>query len=302
MREPSEYLQSDTLDMIQTFLLTCKQSRTRTSYFSCLNIICDFCHKDFLEIDYEDARAFFDNMQSQYYNQSITHGTICVRLSCYNSFAKFVMRNYPECEYKNPFLLIPRPVIDTKINPRRIPSLTELDSVLTTAKSMSSMYYVILIFALRMGLSISKIVSIKKSHILCEAAGMFLYLPASDSTKNDLYVKVPEDVRQVLEDYIANIPFSDEEGHIFYNKWNNPLSIKNADEFIRVIMSKSDVLGKYTIKDLRSRAILDMVEAGADTESIATYTGLSNMRVQQFCNASGIVGACPAELVNLRVV
>lgn len=302
MRKPSEYMDPATLEIINEFLLTRKNNRTKTEYFSYLNLLCDFCKKDLLCIGYDDAASYFEHLKMQHRNGDLAYETICVRLSCCKTFARFIAQNHPDMDYKDPFLRILLPAMEPRINPRRIPSLSELDSVLSTARGMSPMYYVILILAFRIGLTASNIVSITINRIFVENNTMFLIIPAQDNTKNDLYIKIPSDVQTLLTNYISKLPYMDQAGHIFYNKWKNPLTIKNMDSIVKQIVKISDVLEEYTIKDLRSRAILDMVNAGAEPSNIASYTRLSNLRINHFCNAVGIVGECPAELTNLRIL
>ena len=94
-----------------------------------------------------------------------------------------------------------------------------------------------------------------------------------------------------------------EKGHIFFNKHTRPLTIKNVTDNISKIIESSDVSEKYTMKDLRSRAVLELVKAGATPNQISEYTGLSQLRIKTFVSSEHLIdGSCLAELVNYRLI
>jgi site-specific recombinase XerD len=101
------------------------------------------------------------------------------------------------------------------------------------------------------------------------------------------------------------MPYIDESGHLFYNKHNNPLTARNLDAYFEKIWKKSGIETKYTLKDLRSRSILDMVSAairsGSDLPTVGAYVGIKDLRLNTYVSANTIVGDCPADLVNFQI-
>lgn len=285
----------------QYLLDSTNNERTRTEYKGYVRILEQkFTQKPFIDLTEDDALRAFEVMKGMISTGDLSRRTVCVRLSCYNSIAKYIEKNFPELEYINPFRLVSRPQITDDVQLVNIPSMEELDKIITAAKETSYMYYLILALATRVGLSATNIVKIRKQNIVTVNEGHSLIaLPPKSESKEPLEVMLPEDVSQILNKYLETNTIH-KDGFLFVNKHNKPLTLKNLDDNVAKIISKSGIANHYTIKDLRTRSILEMVNAGASDKDIATYTGLGGLRLNQYHMAKGTL-SCPADLVNYRL-
>lgn len=299
----SEYMSEEFKEILQSFLSSKKNKRTKTEYLGYIRILCDnFIKKDFLMITQEDAASAFHNMQERIRKGTLSYKTVCVRLSCYNALSRFICQEYPEYEFKNPFRDIERPVVNDKVSPAKIPSLEELDRIMGIAKE-NLMYYFILALTTRCGLTASQIVKLTKSNFFEEGNKMGLYLPNYERETKSKAILLPSDVMEIAKQYISSMIKIkvDEEEHLFYNKRGNVLTLKNLSDNISDIVEQANVEFPYTMKDMRSRAILDLVEAGASEDDVQQYMGIGSMRTRQFFEAKGMVNRCPVELVNYKL-
>lgn len=275
--------------------------RTREEYFGYIRILCNkILFKDFLEITEEDAERAFRLFRSRCKEGKLSIRTVKVRLACYNTFSRFIEEQHPEYSFINPFVNIEKPFLTDAIAPSQIPDIKELDKILSVAKS-EPMYYLIIAMTLRTGISASKILRLNMDSVHEEDGKVLLYVP-DKSEKKEVTIELPEDIGSLLLSYMEGIEEQDIEGHIFYNKHGNALTLKNIDSNVKRIVKEAGIDADYTLKDLRSRAILDMLKAGATEKDVCEYVGIGGLRVRQFQNAKGILRGCPADLVNFRVL
>jgi site-specific recombinase XerD len=302
LRKLSEYCTKEFTDILQTYISVCSNERTFYEYCGYINLICNYTKKDFLRITYEDAKKYQDYLISQYNDGKLSRKTANVRFSCYRTVSNYIIDTFPDKLKENVFLKIPRLMQpDDSINPKSIPSLKELDKIMSSARS-NYMFYLILSLATRVGLSATNILRIRKNSIIVDEEGnTFLHFAATSDFKDDRYVQLPKDVSSILEKYLETVE-ADSQGHIFFNSRKGPLTLKNLDVAVSKIIKAAKVDEKYTLKDLRSRAILDLLQTGADANAISDYTGLSFLRIHSFTKAKKLVsGDCIADAVNFSM-
>lgn len=270
------------------------KERTKDEYTGYINLLCNYLNKDFLEISEKDAQKYFSYLNEQYRKEKLSRKTICVRLSCYNKVASCISEQ--DEEYKNPFELIPRPKVDNnKINPLNVPSVEELDTLLALAKK-NYMLYTILCLASRVALSSENIVNLNTSKIVREKEKIVLICPPKNDFQKERFIVLPSDVSKVLNTYIQSIE-PDENGSIFFNKHHKPLTVRNLDQYVSDLVKESGITKKYSLKDFRTRAILEIEDGGATEDVISEYIGLAPTRVRDFISAKGLLkDRCPAEL------
>ena len=210
--------------------------------------------------------------------------------------------NCPDITFENPFSNIYRQHVATGINVNRIPSMQEMDQFLSAVKC-EPMYYLIFSMAMRLGLTATQITTLTRANVLTENDVSYLYFAKKDVTgKNDHYVKLPSDIAILLTDYITHQCIIDRSEHLFYNEHKNCITIKNIDCKIRQIIKQTGIETKFSFKDLRSRAILDMAHAGVEQEEIENYVGIRTRRMDLLLQSAGVIKDCPADLVNIRIV
>lgn len=303
MARISTYLSEEFKHYFEHYAASQKE-RTAAEYLGAISLLCDFAKKDFLAITNHDADMFFHYLSKRVIAGSLKKTTLNYRLYMYKQVASYIQNTFPEANYENPFLLIsPEHGIKNDIKPSTIPSLSEIDRFLSCVDS--PMYYLIFCMAFRVALSAKDVLSLRMDHVQKFDDHLCLHFPAPDVFTSDRVVVLPKDVEELLSEYIADMPYVDEKGHLFYNKYLNPLTPRNLDACFERTLKASGIENKYTFKDFRSRSILDMVNAainaGKDPSSVAPYVNIKEQRLASFVSANSIVGECPADLVHFSV-
>lgn len=304
----SEYLSEDFKGILTQHLSGMKNSRTRTEYWGCINMVCNALKKDFLSIDEMDATSYFSSLRAKISDKKLSRKTFNTRLSCCRTVAANIENNYPECGFKNPFASISFPEVTNEITDENIPTMSELDAVMSAAKASSLMDYLIFALATRMCISSTAIVKLTKECVRKEGGATFLVVLPSGETKNNHDVnarllKVPSDVAEVLDKYIEKLDKTDEAGHLFYNEKGRPMRLRNLDSRVNRIVGMSGIGKSFTMRDLRNRGIIDIVAAGEDkTEEVRDYLGVQPARMFDYVKSVKLVTSCPPDLVNYRLV
>lgn len=305
MRAPSEYL-GDYFksNILPDFLGTYDNKRTAEEYFSAVNMLCDFVKKDFLDVTCGDADSYFSVLDDSISAGSFSPHTYNVRLSLYKNLADYILEKCPGVMEINPFMHLSRKITSANIDISKIPTMKELDQILCAAKEYSSMYYVIISLVGRLALTSSSIVSLDASNVLTENGRVMLYFPRHGKTPEQV-VMLPEDVQLLLTSYLENATHLSRGGYLFINSHGNPLSLRILDRHFSNILSKSGVCRRYTLRDVRTRAVLEMTKAALDNNvelsAVASYTGLRSLRMSSFAEACVHHTPCPADLVNFRL-
>lgn len=305
----SEYLSEEFKEILTQHLSGMKNSRTRTEYWGCINMVCNALKKDFLLIDEADAASYFSSLRTKISDKKLSRKTFNTRLSCCRTVASNVENNYPEYRFKNPFTSISFPEVKNEITDGSIPTMKELDAVMSAAKASSLMDYLIFALATRVCISSTAIVKLTKECVRKENGATYLVVLPSGETKNNHDVnsrllKLPSDVAEILDKYIATLDKTDDEGHLFYNEKNRPLRLRNLDSRITKVVAQSGIGKSFTMRDFRNRGILDMVAAGGDdkVEEVRDYLGVQPARMFDYVKSVKLVTGCPPDLVNYRLV
>lgn len=308
MRRLSEFYSKEFAALLPEYGRTFKSKRTFDEYVGYINLLCNYLSKDFLEITTSDAQKYIDHLMNLYYDEKLSRKTICVRLSSYKSLASYLSEFHPDTYPSNQFEEIKRPEAPDgrEVNPLSIPSLDEIDEFLSLADPMM---YVIIMLIFRVGLSSTSIVRFRSPMLQKLPVGdkerYFIIYPPKNDFASEQQILLPDDVAKKLLIYIDSKKSKDTTGAgmVFFNKYGKPLTIRNLDSYFSKILEKSSCDKHYTLKDIRTRAILQLANSGASEESISDYVGLSQLRVKSFVNARYLVnGTCPADLVNIRMV
>lgn len=304
MRRLNNYCSDEFRELFRRYGCSVRKNRTLEEYVSYVNLICGFLQMDFLEINTESAERYMRYMMSSYHDGKLSRKTICVRLSCYKSIGRYLEE--VSSGYISPFEYIRRPdKSDDSINPKRIPTIEELDSFMSVVKN-DPMYFAIYALATRVGLSASAILKLRDADVMRETYGeerdevkMFLRLDGNGLSE-DRYIILPKDVTEILEQYLAvREPTND--CFLFHNHHKRALTLKNLDSATERFVRACGI-ERYTMKDFRSRALLELMKTGADIDSIKEYTGLSYMRINTLARSKYLVDKkCPADLVNYEL-
>lgn len=297
MRSASVYFSKEFEELMKAYLATVKNSRTAKEYWGYVCLICDYLEMDFLDIKSDHAQRYMNYLYNRYQQETLSRKTINVRLSCYKMVAAFIASYYNDC-YENPFESIKVAPIDANVSIGHVPTMTEMDSIMSAAKEMGNMYYLIIALASRCGLSVKEITGITAKNIKKTSTGTYTIL-LENAKGNARYVPLSADVSNIFDEYLSNI--SSGTGNIFLNAHKNPITAKNIEVAVKKIIEQSGIGKHYTMRDFRTRAIVDMKKCGVDDGTLSDYTGISQSRITRFNNVVEQVGDCPADLVNYQL-
>lgn len=296
------YYSENTRKVLAEYRASSSNIRTATEYISVVNLICTYINKDFLALTVEDAERYFAKLHESVSLDNLTRRTFCLRLSACKSISKYIEETHPELGFESPFNYIVRPSVNAAINIGLVPSLEELDKIMSSARKSSEMDYLIFALATRMCLSASNILRVTRNSITIKNGEPYLLVMASaTSTKPPRYVSIPDDVWKLLQSYLANCR-SDLEGHIFLNDHGKVLSQRLLDYHVKKIVKNSGIDKPYSLKDLRNHGILELFDAPASKDDISDYVGLGSERADAYAVAARYISKkCVPELVNYRL-
>ena len=280
------------------FASTKKKPKTAEEYYKSARLLCDFAKKDFLAITTEDARAYFDYLKTLQAENKLSDRTIKMRFVGFNQLARYICAAFPEYMHENPFENIILPFAEENMKYQRIPSLAEIDKLLSAARDNEQMFLILCLIS-RMGLTAGECIRLSAGQIVETGENSIAISCIEKDGKMEILRPVPEDVKVILLDYIKKMESS---GVLFRNEWNKPLTERNLDYQLKKYSSLAGIETKCSVKDLRNRAILSMLQANASPEEVSMYAGIGMVRVKQFVREGNILAECPADLVNYRIV
>lgn len=297
----SEYMSDMFVNQIYAgFAATKKKKRTADEYFLAATHICDFAKKDFTDLTKEDAKAYWDFLEchEKADGTKISKRTIKMRFVGLKQLAKYIMAAYPDYMEENPFDGIALPETNESLRLQRIPSLKEIDDLLSACKSDTQMFLIVSMIS-RMGLTAKEVVNLKKQQILETGENEIAILFLAKDGKTEELRPVPEDIKDMLLGYIDK---NGVEEHLFFNQWGKTLTERNLDYLLKKYSELAGTETFFSVKDLRNRAILSMLQTGTDPRTVAQYSGIGMVRVNQFVAEGNVLAECPANLVNYRII
>lgn len=278
--------------------------RTKAEYAGRMAQLCRYVGKEFLSISKTDADAYASYLHTRCQNGSISSHTVYSRLNTFRRLSTYIEQCGDVVSYESPFkeMKIVTPAYNG-VRIQKVPSSNHLDMILENAPN--EMYYLVFSLALRTSLYVSEIVALTTSHILESGDNLFVKCNVRRVSEERTIV-LPDDIALLMRNYLSGLSRVDEQGHLFYNRNGNPLTIDNIEKRLRGIIKKAGIEEKFTIRDLRTRSILDMVSASiraeAPLEDVADYVGIRDNRLRSYVKAnSSIVYNAPVNLVNLKI-
>lgn len=299
-----EYLSPLTKDVLLPEFLNSltKKRRTAEEYRNNICLLCNTFKKDFLDISESDALNYFKRLENQYHQKKLSRKTIHVRLSCYRSFCLFIGQYHPDIDFNNPFIHVRQVEVDNSVSVNHIPSIEEMDAILTEAKNLGYSYFVILSLIARCGLSVSEAIKLSENQIVSAGGKMALRFENADEQQLPRTMILPNDIAEILSRYRSMLLVKDAAGHLFYNKHSRPMTLTNIDTAVKKIVSAALKDEKcYTAKDIRTHAIMEFRKAGVSMENASSYVGMSDRRASYYYIVPLTEKDCPANLTNYRL-
>lgn len=313
MFTPCHFFSEEFTKILTVYLQRYQNVRTQSEKWNLVRLFCEFCHKDFLEIDGSDVSLYFNDMERRIANGTLSASTYQSRKSILVTLSNYIVEEYPDLCFENHFVHTSIYNVSGSIRPSHIVSMSEVDAFLEASKDWPMMYTIISL-VLRVSLTASEIVSLRECNVQQVDGRLVIHFPRVGQRKERV-IPLPPDVEQVLANYLCSsnyLDHVDEQRHLFYNTKGRPLSQRILDSSVKKVMKKAGLDAGYTLRDIRSRSILDMINGvGASCgdaarrrellDGIGEFAGIRELRLSTYVGAAHLVHECPASLSNLQV-
>lgn len=295
-------LSEKSLEIFTDFSKTLEKQKSRDDYYYIINSFCRDVGKDYLDADYEDFRQYFEMLEEKAASGHISYKTISAKYTVLISFSSYIVSHAAKygVRYKNHLVRIPKPAISVNIKPQSMPTLEQLDKIYTVA-SEDPMMYCIISLVNKCGLTVEQICSLKLANFLIDAENRCGMLFAFRSSA-DKYIKIPEDVCMILDDYVNHIRKSKSE-FLFCNRRNDPLTKRVLQiRMQRIVTEASEGENwKFTLQDIRNLAVVMMLRGGAEKEEVADYIGVESRWMQRYESAVAAFDLAPCDYINIKI-
>lgn len=305
-----DYFSDEFSEIMHSYLSQYENPRTAAEKWNIVCMLCEYAGKDFLDLEQNDVDMFFYDMDRKVASGELSASTYQGRKSVYATLSVYIRQNYPSMDIGDLFSRRPAHQVSGNIKPDLIPSISDVDRLLDVARD-DAMYYLIFSLAFRVAIATNEILHLRLQNVQKIDDSYCIHFPALRQRKERVML-LPKDVEKLLLSYIDDITAKgliDDEGHLFYNTRGTVLSVCVMGRRISKYLRLSGLENKYTLKDLRSRSILDMVYAACSNESemddrmatISDYSGIRDLRLKSYISAAHLVHENPANWTNITV-
>ncbi|MCT4596193.1 MAG: tyrosine-type recombinase/integrase [Anaeromicrobium sp.] len=264
----------ESIYIINDFLHRLKNPKSKKDYKRDIICFLDFVQKDnFEHITLQDCKDYIDYVITLVNENKLALTTAEKFYSqLYSFFNYLVQREY--IDY-NHFKNIRKIKATRKISKDRIISWEDLDKLITVLRGYNPRDYAISLLIFTSGLTLKEAVELKWNQFVLDSrnnVGIKFSTP-----KGDRFVKVKNDVWQLLLDYKSNLDYAiSKDSYVFLNKKGSKIS----DRWIRIILEKAckdaGLSRTYSPRDLRHALAAHALKRGASSEQVKDQLGWSN--------------------------
>lgn len=287
------YMSDTTHMMMRSFLLNLSINSQKT-YRQAIEEVCRFTCKDFRLISEEDAYMYYKELMRKLELKQIKKTTIRPKLVILNRFALFIQENFDD-EFTNVFKDLDMPSVEEKVDAERIPSWEELDAVLAAARAYSDTLFLICVMVAKMGIIPTKLLQLKRSDLFLDAEQPYIHIVGA-YRKNGNHIVLPADIHEMLTKYLDTMVIGPDDV-LFYNSKGKPLTLRVLDWQLEKAQSIAGVEHPYTLRSIKSVAVVSMLSSGVALGDVCDYTGLSARRAALYTKVYN--KPCPADLTHI---
>lgn len=277
------------------FSKSLKRVSTRKSYENTINRFLCYNGKNFTDATYEEVNAYISHMMQKKMKAS----SIYNQISILSSFATYIIENgLCDTFFVNMFMEVERPFIETYIRPSRIPTIEELNRLLSAAKKKPE-YYIIISLAAKLGLTDDEIFNLNIGDFIVDKNGnKFIRINKKTYVRN---IPLSDDIASILNKYFSDKDTSDKEAAVFLSTRGTRLSDRTIRYNIIKINEKAGISAPYTLQDLRNFAAAIMLKSGADEVDVANTLGIGLRWIQRYDRAIDKLDTSPVDLSCLTI-
>lgn len=264
------------LDYIKRF----RVGTTIASYQSDLEEFCSFIKKDFLLMDSEDVKNFYEYLDQKVSEGTLKSSTMAKKFHELHSIADYIVENQENYEIPDtfsdffyPYLL---QVAEVAKVAKTIPP--EHVDLLFKAAEEDHMAYTIMALMFKAGIKSSEVIALKVRNLAEYDNGIFAYISAR---KESCFI--PDDAAVILQKYLnaRKEPVSLNHDFLFFNTKGNPLNLM----YISRIMKKYCTLAgipQYSANTLRAACAANMFLYEIPMKNVATQMGVTCKHIARY--------------------
>lgn len=268
----SPYVSSKFIQIFQDYAKRFQKPRTRKEYIYVISSFCNEIACDFLDLDEVKVQTYFDR-----HKEDLDGKTLKYQLRIFQAVAKFLDENAKEFNvnpvYASCFLKLDFEAPDVMIAPESLPSLEEVNCLMEYLKKcQDTTTFLAVVLAFRCSLTINETVSLKREMFFQDRNGNY-GLRMKVSPVNDRFVKLPEDVVDIIRIHLENR--KDISPYLLLNRHGKQLSIRTLQNRLRDACLNCGVK-PFTMNHLRTLSTAYMMKEGAPPDKIAEYIHIKN--------------------------
>ena len=294
----SEYTSDEFRLIWSQFESTLKTAKSRNLYRYYVNWICDFCKKDFLDIDAKLAHKYFFSLEHADKKYSVKY--LHSMLSAYISIANFIILHrdvFEKKEYENPFLSIVLGEYTDNICVSAIPTEKSIQKILSASKKADTQLYLIFALAFFCSLTVSEIIRLTfDDFIVDQNNNIGLHISARTNVEHDRYVKIPS----MLFPELNKLGMSAGTRKFFFvNSYGRPLQTRTVQTNVSAFMKTLGLPKPYTLQQIRNASVVYMRIGGATSSDVAKYTGVSERWMYRYDGVIDELILAPCDLISV---
>ncbi len=261
------------------FIAHFKSSSTTASYRADLDELMNFLQKDFLKITKKDVEIYFEDLQKKVEEKRLQPITVAKKIKEAHSFADYIVQNKEKYKIKKTFRDEFEPYLKLVAKQQRFANLVPVEDIdkLYQAAKDDEMAYCIFALLHRVGLSSTEIIHLKIEDLGIYEDGVYVFVELRKE-----YCYIPEDVYQILENYIEKNEIKE---YLFCNRRGNQLNTM----FISRLMKKYTLqagIPAYSAENIRNTCAVTMFAYGATPKQVAGQLGITQVQVRRYQNLS----------------
>lgn len=202
---------------------------------------------------------------------------------------------------RNPFGGMENPFkFQSKLEVSNLPTLSEVDYLLTQCNSHPVLKLFVL-FAFRMGLTVSEMVNLRKKDFIFNAEDGKTYLKCwrfIDGVKKEAFLRVPNDLLPYINEIAAesSIDFP----YLFRNNQRKPFAVRTVQSLLLQLQEGQD--RTITFSSLRSLCIYLMLVQKVPTERICMYANIRGDYLSRYDSIPADLIIDAIDYVNIKVL
>ncbi len=286
-------------NILPPYLASFHSEKVKRNCASFIASICDYCKKDYLDINDIQAKAYFNYLSfpSREEEKKQAASTIQLKYASLHAFSNYLIRNssllginYIDNPLDHINFQKPEPYID----PSKIPDPKQINEILHHCESEPILYSALSLI-IKCGFTVGELTRLRQdSFILDEsdhAAAVYTY------RGTQRYVKIPDDVLAILDFYWNHQTNNTE--YLFENKSGRPMRVRDLERLYKKCMGDEF---HFTLSDLRSACIAFLYASGVPAKEIGSYVGIKHYSwLHRYDKAIKELSLAPCDYSNLTI-